>query len=76
MLNLHPMVRMVSVEVHFFDKSDHFERGLDWYRSSSFRSRTSSERIEMADYSKGTVVTNHQRHYRPASIAVRKDARW
>ena len=32
MLNLHPAIAMVPVEVHFFDKIDHYQRGLDWYR--------------------------------------------
>lgn len=32
MLNLHPRIAMVPVEVHFFDKVDNYERGLDWYR--------------------------------------------
>ena len=33
MLNLHPKIAMVPVEVHFFDKIDNYQRGLDWYRS-------------------------------------------
>lgn len=33
MLNLHPRIAMVPVEVHFFDKVANYERGLDWYRS-------------------------------------------
>jgi hypothetical protein len=33
MLNLHPNIAMVPVEVHFFDKFDNYQRGLDWYRS-------------------------------------------
>ena len=33
MLNLHPNIAMVPVEVHFFDKFDNYQKGLDWYRS-------------------------------------------
>lgn len=33
MLNLHPDIAMSTVEVHFFDKFDNYQRGLDWYRS-------------------------------------------
>lgn len=33
MLNLHRDIAMVPVEVHFFDKFDNYQRGLDWYRS-------------------------------------------
>lgn len=33
MLNLHPKIAMVPVEVHFFDKIENYQRGLEWYRS-------------------------------------------
>ena len=33
MLNLHPKIAMVPVEMHFFDKIDHYQKGLDWYRT-------------------------------------------
>lgn len=33
MLNLHPNIAMVPVEVHYFDKMDNYQRGLEWYRS-------------------------------------------
>ena len=32
MLHLHPQIAMVPFEVHFFDKSERYRRGLDWYR--------------------------------------------
>jgi len=33
MLNLHPRIAMVPAEMHFFDKIDHYQKGLEWYRS-------------------------------------------
>ena len=32
MLNLHPNIAMVPAEMHFFDKIDHYDKGLEWYR--------------------------------------------
>lgn len=32
MLYLHPMVQKAAGEVHFFDRDDNYNRGLEWYR--------------------------------------------
>jgi [heparan sulfate]-glucosamine 3-sulfotransferase 5 len=32
MLYLHPMVQKASGEVHFFDRDDNYNKGLEWYR--------------------------------------------
>jgi [heparan sulfate]-glucosamine 3-sulfotransferase 5 len=32
MLFLHKSVQKANGEVHFFDRDDNYERGLDWYR--------------------------------------------
>lgn len=32
MLYLHPMVQKASGEVHFFDRDENYNRGLEWYR--------------------------------------------
>lgn len=31
-LKIHPSVRACSIEVHFFDRDENYEQGLDWYR--------------------------------------------
>ena len=46
MLNLHPSVCMVPVEVHFFDKSDNYQKGLEWYRSQMPLSRADQLTVE------------------------------
>ncbi|GLH00175.1 Bifunctional heparan sulfate N-deacetylase/N-sulfotransferase [Gryllus bimaculatus] len=49
MLALHPRVQKAAGEVHFFDRDDNYQRGLDWYRRRmphSFRGQiTVPERI-------------------------------
>lgn len=32
MLYLHPMVQKASGEVHFFDRDENYNKGLEWYR--------------------------------------------
>lgn len=32
MLYLHPMVQKAAGEVHFFDRDENYNKGLDWYR--------------------------------------------
>ncbi|XP_022915860.1 heparan sulfate glucosamine 3-O-sulfotransferase 1 [Onthophagus taurus] len=32
MLYLHPMIQKAAGEVHFFDRDENYNRGLDWYR--------------------------------------------
>ena len=32
MLNLHPMIQKAATEMHFFDKDENYQNGLDWYR--------------------------------------------
>lgn len=32
MLYLHPMIQKAAGEVHFFDRDDNYNRGLEWYR--------------------------------------------
>lgn len=32
MLYLHPMVQKAAGEVHFFDRDDNYNKGLEWYR--------------------------------------------
>ncbi len=46
MLNLHPAIAMVPAEVHFFDKVEHYERGLDWYREQMPLSRPEQLTVE------------------------------
>ncbi|ELT90113.1 hypothetical protein CAPTEDRAFT_89088 [Capitella teleta] len=31
-LGMHPQIKIAPDEVHFFDKDDRYERGLEWYR--------------------------------------------
>lgn len=33
MLYLHPMVQKASGEVHFFDRDENYNKGLEWYRA-------------------------------------------
>lgn len=32
MLYLHPMVQKAAGEVHFFDRDENYNKGLEWYR--------------------------------------------
>lgn len=46
MLNLHPAIAMVPIEVHFFDKVEHYQQGLDWYREQMPLSRPDQLTVE------------------------------
>lgn len=46
MLNLHPNIAMVPVEVHYFDKIENYQRGLEWYRSQMPLSTDSQLTVE------------------------------
>lgn len=47
MLFLHPRIQKAAGEVHFFDRDENYERGLDWYRKKmpySFRGQITIEK--------------------------------
>ncbi|PNF31995.1 Heparan sulfate glucosamine 3-O-sulfotransferase 5 [Cryptotermes secundus] len=47
MLALHPRVQKAAGEVHFFDRDDNYQRGLEWYRRKmphSFRGQITIEK--------------------------------
>lgn len=47
MLYLHPMVQKAAGEVHFFDRDENYEKGLEWYRSQmphSYRGQVTIEK--------------------------------
>ncbi|KAG5673706.1 hypothetical protein PVAND_003729 [Polypedilum vanderplanki] len=47
MLNLHPRIQKAAGEVHFFDRDENYERGLEWYRKKmphSFRGQITIEK--------------------------------
>ena len=33
-LDLHPQVRIAETEMHFFNKDENYEKGIDWYRKN------------------------------------------
>lgn len=47
MLYLHPQIQKASGEVHFFDRDENYDKGLDWYRKKmpySFRGQITIEK--------------------------------
>lgn len=47
MLYLHPMIQKAAGEVHFFDRDENYEKGLEWYRKKmphSFRGQITIEK--------------------------------
>jgi [heparan sulfate]-glucosamine 3-sulfotransferase 5 len=47
MLFLHPQIQKAAGEVHFFDREDNYDRGLEWYRRKmpySFRGQVTIEK--------------------------------
>lgn len=45
-LKIHPNIKACSVEVHFFDNSNKYQLGLDWYRQQMPESRPEDITIE------------------------------
>ncbi|CRL07929.1 CLUMA_CG021026, isoform A [Clunio marinus] len=47
MLNLHPRIQKAAGEVHFFDRDENYNKGLEWYRKKmphSFRGQITIEK--------------------------------
>ncbi|CAA9994954.1 unnamed protein product, partial [Nesidiocoris tenuis] len=47
MLYLHPGIQKAAGEVHFFDRDDNYNKGLDWYRKKmphSFKGQITIEK--------------------------------
>lgn len=47
MLYLHPRIQKAAGEVHFFDRDENYNRGLEWYRKKmpySFRGQITIEK--------------------------------
>lgn len=59
MLYLHPMVQKAAGEVHFFDRDENYNRGLEWYRMQMPHSYPGQITIEKSPSYFVTPEVNH-----------------